>query len=255
MVNTSGRRGDGSVAGTDSSGDRVNNRWFAQSSFGHHAIATERNAVVVDRGLPFEILAPLGCGLQTGAGTVLNELDLQPGQTIAITGVGAVGLAAVMAAKIAGASEIVVADMHQSRLDLAVELGATRTVLSPVPDLAAALRGGADGLDYVIDTTAVEGVVKAGLGALHRGGRSVMLGSAMTPFSLTTADLTGVKLGFVLEGSSLPQTFVPRLIEYWRSGQFPVERLIASYPLTSINDAERDMVSGSVIKPVLIPSH
>ena len=136
-------------------------RWFGQSSFAHHAIATERNAVVVDASLPLELLGPLGCGLQTGAGSVLNEMRLASGQSIAVFGAGAVGLAAVMAAKIAGAGEIVAVDLHDSRLEIALELGATRVVRGDVSDLVAAVRGDGPGMDFSFETTAVSPVIQS----------------------------------------------------------------------------------------------
>ncbi|WP_424533542.1 NAD(P)-dependent alcohol dehydrogenase [Sphaerisporangium viridialbum] len=251
-MNTSGQRLDGSVAAVDEHGIPVANRWFGQSSFATLAIATERNAVVIDPSLPLDVLAPLGCGLQTGAGAVLNEMKLRPGQSVAVLGAGAVGLAAVMAAKIAGASDIVAIDLHASRLELAKQLGATRRVLGEVDDLRKAIVGDGPGLDFVLDTTGVPEVIKAGVAALRPHGRALLVGAGASPVSFHPSELTGVNVGYILEGSANPKRFLPELVAHWRAGRFPIERLTATYPLSDIDTAEADMLAGQVVKPVLV---
>ena len=160
--NLSGRRVDGSTAMTDLDSAEVSSRWFGQSSFATHAIATARNAVVVDATLPLELMAPLGCGLLTGAGSILVALDVQPGTSVVVTGAGAVGLAAIMAAKAAGATTIVAVDLHDHRLELAAELGATHLLRGDVDDLAAAVIAATEGgADYGFDTTGVPSVMTA----------------------------------------------------------------------------------------------
>jgi len=114
----------------------VRGHFFGQSSFATHALATERNLVVVPKDLNLELLAPLGCGLQTGAGTVINSLKIKGGASIAIFGTGAVGIAAVMAARIVGACPIIGVDIHQMRLELALELGATHVINNRHDDVA-----------------------------------------------------------------------------------------------------------------------
>ncbi|MGW6954114.1 NAD(P)-dependent alcohol dehydrogenase [Streptomyces chartreusis] len=251
IANTSGRRLDGSVAATDEHGIPVANRWFGQSSFATHAIATERNAVVIDPSLPLDVLAPLGCGLQTGAGAVLHEMKLEPGQSIAVLGVGAVGLAAVMAARIAGADDIIAVDLHPSRLDLAKKVGATRCLPGGTGDLAQALASDNPGLDFVLDTTGVPDVIRAGATALRPHGRAVLVGTGVHPVSFHPSELTGITIGYVLEGSVDPHQFLPELVKHWRAGRFPIEQLITTYPLADIDRAEADMRSGTAVKPVL----
>src|SRR5208283_1715309 len=106
----------------------VRGHFFGQSSFATHALATKHNLVKVPKDLPLEMLAPLGCGMQTGAGTVMNSLEVSKGAGIAIFGTGAVGLAAVMAARIVGANPIIGVDLRPKRLELALELGATHVI-------------------------------------------------------------------------------------------------------------------------------
>ena len=110
--------------------------FFGQSSFATHALATVRNIVKVSPELPLALLAPLGCGLQTGAGSVMNSLAVPAGAGIAVFGTGAVGLAAVMAARIAGASPIIGVDMKPKRLELARQLGATHTPSTPAAPMS-----------------------------------------------------------------------------------------------------------------------
>ncbi|MDZ8275047.1 NAD(P)-dependent alcohol dehydrogenase [Microbacterium aquimaris] len=249
--NLSGRRADGTPGATDSAGEAVTARWFGQSSFAELAIATERNVVVVDKELPLEIMGPLGCGIQTGAGSVLNEMGMRAGQTIAVFGAGAVGLAAIMAAKLVGAAEIVAVDLHDSRLELAKELGATRVVRGDVEDLVAAVKGDRGGLDFSFETTAVGPVIAAAVGVLDRPGKAVLVGAGAGELSVAPAALSGRTVTYALEGSSIPQILLPQLIEHWQAGRFPFDRLIKTYDFDDINQAEADSLSGATIKPVL----
>jgi aryl-alcohol dehydrogenase len=239
------QRADGSNALWRSN---VRGHFFGQSSFATHILATERNAVVVDPGLPLETLAPLGCGMQTGAGAVLNSLNVQPGAGLAILGTGAVGLAALMAGRIAGADPLIAVDRVPARLALARELGATHTVNTDSHDLAAAL--GAivpGGLQVALDTTSVTALRRAALHALAPGGTLALVTGA--------SDLGPIPDGRVVydvvEGDVVPQTFIPRLIDLWQAGQFPYDRLIRPYPFEAINEAVADSRSGVTIKPVL----
>ena len=254
LRNLLGRRVDLTTGVTDASGAEVASRWFGQSSFATHALATERNAVVVAKDLPLEKLGPLGCGIQTGAGTVLVALDVQPGTSVVVFGVGAVGLAAVMAAAVAGADPIVAVDLHAHRLDLARELGATHTVDGSTEDvlgqLAAATGGGAH---HAIDTTGVPAVMLDTLGCLQMGGSCAFVGVQTGPLTLDALSLVGKTAIGVLEGSADPKTFIPRMIELWQAGRFPFDRLIEEFPLDEINEAEQASLSGRVVKPVLRP--
>ncbi|MFI7132361.1 NAD(P)-dependent alcohol dehydrogenase [Nonomuraea sp. NPDC050153] len=246
--NLSGVRADGSTGAICSVGEPVAARWFGQSSFATHAVATERNLVTVDKSLPLELLGPLGCGLQTGAGSVLISLNVRAGAGIAVFGAGAVGLAAVMAAKAAGADEIVAVDLHASRRELALELGATRALDGADPDLAAAVGQ----VDHSLDTTGVPEVIRTAIAVLRPGGSCGLVGAG-GEITLPPTALAGRTVRFIFEGDAVPQEFVPRLIRLWRQGRFPFDRLIRTYPLDAINDAERDSASGATVKPVLLP--
>lgn len=162
-INLFGNRPGGSALRRG--GSELGGHFFAQSAFATHAIATTRNIVKVDADLPLELLAPLGCGIQTGMGSVMNVLRPQAGTSIAVFGVGAVGLSAIIAARIVGCSTIVAVDVVSERLRMARELGATHAVSGraddPVAEIVELTRGGAN---FSLETTGVP----AGRGELHQ---------------------------------------------------------------------------------------
>jgi aryl-alcohol dehydrogenase len=249
LRNLSGVRPDGSSGATDAAGLPVAIRWFGQSSFATHAVATERNIVVVDRELPLELLGPLGCGVQTGAGSVLNAMSVRPASSIAVFGAGAVGLSAVMAATIAGADEIIVADLHPARREMALELGATRAVDGADPDVVASVGP----VDYSLDTTGVPAVVRTAIAVLRPKGTCALVGAGGGEITFRPDALAGRSLRYVLEGDAVPQSFIPQLIRLWQHGRFPFDKLIRTYSLDEINDAEHDSENGTTVKPVLLP--
>lgn len=252
--NLLGRRVDFTTGVVDADGADVASRWFGQSSFATHALATARNVVVVDKALPLEKLGPLGCGIQTGAGSVLVALDVQPGTSVVVFGAGAVGLAAIMAAVVAEATTIIAVDLHQHRLELATELGATHVIdgaaTDVVPQILAATGGGAS---YALDTTGVPGVMLNALAALRLGGVAGFVGIQSGDLVLDGSALVGKTAIGILEGNADPQSFIPRMIELWQAGRFPFDRLIEEFPLSAINEAEQASLSGRVVKPVLRP--
>lgn len=252
--NLIGRSLDGSVGVTDAAGQPVASRWFGQSSFATYAIATARNAVVVDPALPLEQLGPLGCGILTGAGSVLVALDVQAGSTFVVFGAGAVGLAAVMAAAAQDAATIIAVDLHDHRLALSLELGATHTLRGDDPELVTKIHGiTGGGADCAFDTTGVPAVILAGLAGLRMTGTMGLVGIQQGPVVLDGTALLGKKLTSILEGGADPQVVIPKLIELWQAGRFPFDRLIETFPMSEINAAEQASLSGRVIKPVLIP--
>jgi aryl-alcohol dehydrogenase len=253
--NLSGRRVDGSSCLTDVRGDVVGGRWFGQSSFATHALATERNVVKVDDDLPLELLGPLGCGLQTGAGSVLVAMRVTSGTAIAVFGTGAVGLAAVMAARVAGCTTIIGVDLHQNRLDLAAELGATHVVDGADPDLASRIMDiSGDGVQYAFDTTGVPAVMTAAVSSVRPTGTCGLVGVQTAPWTIPPNLLAiGRNVMGILEGDTVPQVFIPQLIALWRQGRFPFERMVETFPLRSINEAEQASLEGKTVKPVLLP--
>ena len=163
----------------------VRGHFFGQSSFATHTLANERNLVKVGKSLPLDLLAPLGCGLQTGAGTVMNSLAVKPGSSIAIFGTGSVGLAAVMAARVVGADPVVGVDIVPRRLELARELGATHCIDNHDVDVAERIRAIADGgVDHLVETTGDAALHRLALDLLNPGGRLALLTGASGPSHL-----------------------------------------------------------------------
>jgi aryl-alcohol dehydrogenase len=242
-------------AATAADGGAVGIRWFGQSSFATHAITTARNTVVVPKDAPLELLGPLGCSFLTGAASVANVLGLRPGDSLAVLGVGGVGMAAVLAAAEIGASRIVAVDRVAPRLELAEELGATHTIdASSGEDLAMALLGTGGTVNHVFDTTGHPGAIRSAVDAMAARGICAIVGVQADDLVLGPRSLTNGKVvTAVYEGDAVPQIEIPRLIGMWRRGQFPLERLVTTYPLSQINQAEEDLTSGRILKPVLLP--
>lgn len=252
-----GSRTDGSKA-FSKDGEAVGSHFFGQSSFAHYTNAMENSVVVVPKDVDLEILGPIGCGLNTGAGTVLNEMRPPAGTSLAVFGTGAVGSAGIMAARIAGCTKIIAVDIHDSRLELAQELGATHTINSKNGDVVTELRSitGGKGINFALDTTGLPGLLAQAADALAIRGMLVQVGASApgttVPFEVGNSLLKGWTFKTVIEGSSVPQVFMPRLIELWQQGRFPFDKLIKKYPLADINTGFAESASGAVIKPVVV---
>ena len=222
--------------------------FFGQSSFATHSLATERNIVKVSRKLPLEMPAPMGCGLQTWAGTVMNSLSFSTGESIAVFGTGALGLASVMAARLVGAGPIIGVDIIPKRLKLALELGATHVIDSRSQDVAARIAemtGG--GVNYVIESSGDQKMHQLAIDALNSRVVVALLAGETGRKSLSR----GRKTIGTIQGDAVPQSFVPRRIELYREGQFPFDRMLKFYNFNSINEAIADSKRGGIIKPVL----
>ena len=250
-----GRRLDGTTTLT-AGGAPVHGNFFGQSSFSTLALANERNAIKVRKDAPLELLGPLGCGLQTGAGAVLNSLRVGAGATIAVFGVGAVGLSAVMAARIAGAAKIFAIDVVPERLALAKELGATQTIDGSKEDaLAAILAATGRGADYALDTTAVDAVVKQAIDCTGPLGTCGLIANKNpmqnAQVNILGSMLRGRTIRGIVQGDSVPDIFIPRLVDFFMTGKFPFDRLVKFYPFEDIGRAMADADSGATIKPIL----
>jgi aryl-alcohol dehydrogenase len=237
-------------------GADLGGHFFGQSSFARQAIVDERSLVKVAADAPLGLLAPLGCGVQTGAGAVWNVLDPRPGARLLVTGAGAVGLSAVMAASLTPARQIIAVDRVPGRLELAREVGATDTVDTSTADLeeAVAELTGGHGVDGVVETTGNVAVLEAAVRSLAVRGTAVMVGAPA--FGSTAA----VDVNFMLPGRTVvgltlgdseTETLMPVLVDLVASGRLPVGKLIRHYGFEDINTAVADMTSGTTIKPVL----
>ena len=232
----------------------VHGDFFNQSSFATHALGHRRGVVKVRKDAPLNVLGPLGCGIQTGAGTVFNIFEMKPGQTLAVFGAGSLGLSAVMAARIAGAGRVVAVDIHSHRLQLATELGADQAIRAdggPVREQI--LDRLPHGVDFAFDTTTNGPVMLDAIASLAPHGT---FGFVAPPESreltvpLVPLMMNRKVLG-ILEGNSNPDVFIPQLVEFHMRGVFPFDRLVRFYPFDDIEQAFHDSQAGTTIKPVL----
>lgn len=248
---------NGPDAVLDADGTALTANFFSQSSFATLAIAREGNAVKVPKEAPLEILGPLGCGIQTGAGAVMNSLKVPAGASIAIFGGGAVGLSAVLAAKAVGAATIIVVDVVPSRLDLARELGATHVLNGKEVDPVARIKEltGA-GVDFSLESTGLPPVARQAIDALGSRGVCGIVGAPPlgTPaeFDVNELILLGKTVRGIVEGDSDAQTFIPHLVDLYLKGQFAFDRLVKTYPPEQINQAAADSKNGLTLKPVIL---
>lgn len=235
-------------------GEPVGSHFFGQSSFASMTNAAVASVVKVDHDLPLELLAPLGCGIMTGAGAVLNALRSQPGSAFAVFGAGAVGLAAVLAAVLAGCSTIIAVDRSRERLELALELGATHTFEAGDEDIEARIRAiTGDGVDGALDTTGAPAVFTTMLRSLGIRGRAIgVAGAPSVDFPSQHLLLRGAGASMMVQGDAQPSAFLPELIAHWRAGRFPFDRLVRTYPFADLAEAFADSASGATIKPVLL---
>jgi aryl-alcohol dehydrogenase len=254
LLNYMGMRMDGSTT-YSRDGSPVFGSFFGQSSLSAHAIAYADNCVVVDPSVDLTKVAPYGCGFQTGAGTVLNVLKPEADDSLVVYGVGAVGLAALAAAKHLGVGTLIAVDPQASRREAAVKYGAIGvdpTAEESVVEKVKELTGG--GASYAIDTTAISEVVKQAQQSLKPRGTLVALGLGAEEYAIDAIDLlqTGKVIRSSIEGDSDPHEMVPRLIAMNAAGEFDVDDLIAIYPFSEINTAVADVLAGKVVKPVLV---
>ena len=255
VPNFMGRAIDGGCTIHDHSGGEVGCNFFGQSSFATHALAYERNTIKVDKSAPLELLGPLGCGVQTGAGSVLNALNPTAGSAIAIFGAGAVGLSAVMGAVVANCTTIIAIDVKENRLALARELGATHTINALETDPVAEIQkmtGG--GIAYVLETSGVPAVLTQ---AIHSSGVGAEIGIVGAPPLGATIPLDisfmlfNRKLRGIIEGHSNFDIFIPRLISLYQQGKFPFDKLVKFYDLEQLDQAAADSEKGTTLKAVL----
>lgn len=256
-ANFSGGRTDGSNAYSVAEGSgEVHGHFFGQSSFATYALARERNVVKVRDDVPLELVGPLGCGIQTGAGGVLNSLRPEAGSSIVVFGTGTVGMAAIMAARVAGCATIIGVDIKPNRLELAKELGATHVINGAEEDSVERIKeitGG--GANYSFETTASPAVFRQAVDCLTQLGTCGLVGAAAVgteaTVDISTLLLYGHRIQGIIEGDAIPDVFIPRLLELYVQGRFPFDRLVKFYELDEINEAAEDSESGEVLKAIL----
>ena len=256
-LNYTGTRTDGSKAIT-AGGEPLSSNFFGQSSFATHALTYERNVVKVPEDAPLELVGPLGCGIQTGAGAIMRSLACEAGSSLLVLGGGAVGLSAVMAAVVQGCSTIIVVEPHAARRALGMELGATYAI-DPAgsPDLAAAVRAIVPlGVDYAFDTTGRPETQQATMACLAPHATFGIVGisppGTPVPGDMNTVMTFGHTIKGIIEGDSDPDVFIPQMIDLHREGRLPFDRLITTFPFDQINQAIQAQHRGECVKVVLL---
>lgn len=255
-MNFSGCRLDGTHSHSSlKDGEVIHDNFFSQSSFATYAISHKNNTIKVSKEAPLEILGPLGCGIQTGAGAIINSLKVAPGKSIVITGAGAVGLSALLAAVACSAGIIVAVDINKERLEFAKELGATYVIDSRNQDVKKELmKILPKGFDFGLDTTGRNDVINNTLSVLKPFAEMGILGVATQPLEIEMNSFVsrGIKLKGIVEGDSVPSEFIPQMVNMYLRGQFPFDKLIKKYSFQDINQAIEDSENGKTIKPVIL---
>jgi len=233
------------------------NHHLGVSAFSDHIVVSERSAVKVDPDLPFEVAALFGCAVLTGVGAAVNAAGIEPGQSVAVLGLGGVGLSALLGAVLSAAEPIVAVDVVAAKLELARELGATDTVAGG-PDAVAAIReltGG--GGDHVIETVGSAAVLADAYAATRRGGMTTTVGLPDPSQTLTIPAVSLVTEERTLRGSylgsSVPARDLERFIDLHRQGRLPVERLLTHrIGLEDVNEGFDRLASGAAVRQAVV---
>ncbi|KAL3483240.1 chaperonin 10-like protein [Aspergillus germanicus] len=251
---------------TDSPTPDIYGKFFGQSSFASVSIVGEDSIVNVSRLVnskeDLALLSPLGCGIQTGSGAIINAARAVSNDRVAVIGLGGVGLSAVMGARIAGCTQIIGIDRHESRLELAKELGATHVIrvdpgadLSNVTDAVKKATGGL-GTNITLDTTGVPALIAEGVRMTAFKGKILQVGTAPETGTLAIPIhefmVSGKQFIGVVEGDVVPREYVPKLITWAKEGKLPLEKVVKFYQAEDFEVATRDMQSGQTVKPVIL---
>lgn len=266
-INFAGKHRHGAAVHTsaNAAAEAINGSFFQQSSFASHALVTAQNVVKIPKSFDLAMCAPLGCGVQTGSGAVLNALKVTHGSSIAIFGCGAVGLSAVLAAsKIAKAARVIAVDLSAPRLEMAKRFGAHHTFLltgkESSADIAKQLKELASspiGLDYALDSSGNKTALRAAFECLKSSGTSALVGGSAQVAEIDMAHLLhGRTVRGIIQGDSISQVFIPKLLQAWQDQLFPFHEMITYYKggLTDLNRATKEAKDATtgVIKPVLL---
>ncbi|MFD1788322.1 zinc-dependent alcohol dehydrogenase family protein [Sphingomonas floccifaciens] len=245
--------GDVRLAGAD--GAPVHHH-LGCSAFASHAVVSRRSLVKIDRDLPLHEAALFGCAVLTGVGAVVNTAEVKAGQTVAVVGLGGVGLAAVLGALAAGAAQVIAVDLDADKLALAATLGATATVQAGEDAVAQvrALTGG--GCDVVLEMAGAVRALEAAVAMTARGGTTVTAGlpppDAALPVNIVSlvAEERTLKGSYI--GTCVPTRDIPRFIALYRAGRLPVDRLVSGYlTLDEINAGFDALHAGRAVRQIV----
>jgi Zn-dependent alcohol dehydrogenase len=231
------------------------------SCFAERTVVPEQGVVPIPKDVPMEVAALVGCAVMTGVGAVMNTARVTPGAGVLVIGAGGVGLNCVMGAALVGAHPIIVADLVDSKLETAMDFGATHVVNAGTRDLVESVREltGGEGVDFSFEAIGNPKAMTQAFQSLRRGGVATAVGIAPLGSEMTVSagDLVYMEksLKGSYYGSTRPQADMPRLLQLYKAGKLPVDRLISRrYPLDQVNEAYDAMLAGEVARSVLIPS-
>lgn len=239
-------------------GHSIADNCFGQSSFAALAVANERNVIKVSDDANLHILAPLGCGVQTGVGSVMRSLEAKEGESLLVIGGGSVGLSAIIGGKLTGCHPIIVIEPQVSRRDLALELGATHAIDPTIEaDLVSQVKEILpNGVDLIVDTSGHMPTLERAPDMIAPMGKIGLIGvpaalDAALPLPMITWLTKGGTVRGIVEGDSDIRGFLPELIAHFDAGNLPIDRFVTVYPFEMINQAIEDSHEGRCIKPVL----
>lgn len=256
-LNYGGARADGSPT-ICSCGAPVSGNFFGQSSFARYALGHERNVVKVADNAVLTLLGPLGCGIQTGAGAVMRSLAAEPDSSIIVFGGGSVGLAAVMGAKVMKCKEIILVEPMPERRKLGIELGATHAIDPKEGNVVARIREILPaGANYAVDTSGAVPAIQDAADSLGMRGKLGLVGvpskvDAAFNFNVLSFLSRGLRVQAIIEGDSVPDDFIPELVNLHMEGKLPLEKLVQTYPFAEINRAVEEQKKGICVKAVLV---
>lgn len=232
--------------------------YLSAATMSQYAVVDEASAITLPEDVPFEVASIIGCAVLTGTGAVLNTAQVPPGSSAAVIGCGGVGLSAIMGCKLAGCYPIIAIDVMESKFGFARELGATHTINARETDVLEALRSlTRGGPDFIFDSVGAAGTIQQALRGVRPGGAAVIMGmhsmKADVPISPAVLVALNKRLLGSFAGSARPHLDLPWLINLYRAGRLPVEKLVSQYyKLTDLPQAFADMEAGKVARGVIV---
>ncbi len=255
-ANVAGSLLNGSRRFRNTSGQTINHHQSV-SGYSQYTVTMPQSLVRIDPEVPLETAVLFGCAVMTGVGAVVNTAQVRPGASVAVFGMGGVGLSAVMGARAAGAGPIIAVDMLESKLDLAKKCGATHTVNASSQDVVEAIRelcrGGAE---YTFEVVGSEQVLAQAYAATGRGGTTVSVGLPHPERKLEIQAVSLTAEERVLRGSYMgscvPSRDIPRFIRMYQAGLLPVDLLKSNFiALEDINAGFDALDRGEVVRQVV----
>lgn len=227
------------------------------SAFSQFTVVAQESLVKIDPSFPLEKAALFGCAILTGVGAVLNTAGVEAGQSVAVFGLGGVGLSVIMGARATGAYPIIAVDILEDKLALAKQVGASHTVSAQYDDPVQALKeitGG--GLDYVFEATGIERVCAQAYESTRRGGQTVLIGLPHPQKQFNVPAVTIVSEERTIKGSymgsAVPRRDVPRFMNMYRAGLLPMDTLITRLiTLEEINSAFDALAQGAAVRQIV----